>query len=106
MADEHALQGFFKAFLSLADYYELVPEIEMNHGYSHLFLFPKLKKYPDLSHSYLIELKYTKKEATDMEIETLRHEALGQIERDSQDRLLQAACEGTKLHKLIIVYAG
>lgn len=90
----------------MTDYYELVPELEMNHGYSDLFLFPKLKKYPEIAHSYLIELKYTKKEASSTEIEALCIEAVGQIEKYSQDRLLQAACGGTELHRLVIVYAG
>lgn len=103
---EHALQGFMKAFLSLADYYVLVPEIEMNHGYSDLFLFPNLQKYPDIAHSYLIELKYAKKEADDAQVAELRREAIEQLEKYSQDRLLIAACEYTVLHRLIILYSG
>lgn len=30
---EHNLQGFFKAYLALASYYLVQPELEMNYGY-------------------------------------------------------------------------
>lgn len=103
---EPALQGFMKAFLCLADFYTLAPEIEMNHGYSDLFLFPNLQRYPDIAHSYLIELKYAKKDAPDSEVAALRQEAIGQLAQYSQDRLLKAACKGTTLHQLIIIYCG
>ena len=34
---EHNLQGFFKAYLALASYYLVQPELEMNYGYCDIF---------------------------------------------------------------------
>lgn len=40
MEGERNLQGFFKAFLALASYYLVHPELEMNYGYCDFFLLP------------------------------------------------------------------
>lgn len=103
---EHALQGFFRAYLSIADYYLMMPELEMNHGYSDIFLIADLKKYPDMAHSYLLELKYAKQGASEAEVAKLRTDAVEQLEHYSHDRLLTVACEGTQLHRLVIVFRG
>jgi len=44
---EHNLQGFFKAYLALASYYLVQPELEMNYGYCDFFLLPDKSRYPD-----------------------------------------------------------
>mgnify|MGYP005930368043 CR=1 FL=1 len=103
---EHALQGFFRAFFSIADYYLMMPELEMNHGYSDILLIADRKKYPDIAHSYLLELKYAKQDASEAEVAKLRSDAVEQLERYSHDRLLAAACQGTQLHRLVIVFRG
>ncbi len=40
MEGERNLQGFLKAYLSLASYYLVEPELEMNYGYCDFFLLP------------------------------------------------------------------
>lgn len=103
---EHALQGFFRAYLAIADYYLMMPELEMNHGYSDICLFPDKKKYPEIAHSYLLELKYARKEASDAELDSLLARAKEQLEQYSADRMVQTWCQGTQLHRLIIIYRG
>ena len=66
---EHNLQGFFKAYLALASYYLVQPELEMNYGYCDFFLLPDKSRYPDTAHSYILELKYLPRTATDKELE-------------------------------------
>lgn len=61
---EHDLQGFFKAYLALSPLYLVRPEIELNYGYGDLLLLPDKARYPEVAHSYVIELKYLKAGAT------------------------------------------
>lgn len=57
MEGERNLQGFLKAYLALVSYYLVEPELEMNYGYCDFFLLPDKQRYPDIEHSYIIELK-------------------------------------------------
>ena len=91
---EHNLQGFFKAYLAL------------NYGYSDFLLLPDKRRYPDVAHSYILELKYVKPTATDAEVEEKSLEADGQLERYSRDKVVSRLCEGTQLHLLKVVFRG
>ena len=42
----------------------------MNYGYCDFFLLPDKKRYPDVKHSYILELKYATRTATDAELES------------------------------------
>lgn len=103
---ERSAQSFVKAYLSLADYYLVSPEVEMNHGYCDLFLLPHLQKYPDIAHSYLVELKYAPTNATEKYINDLKNEARNQLLKYSQDRVVKATCTGTTLHRIILLFKG
>ena len=48
MEGERNLQGFLKAYLALASYYLVEPELEMNYGYCDFFLLPDKQRYPDI----------------------------------------------------------
>ena len=61
---ERHLQGYLKAYLALASYYLVKPELEMNYGYCDFFLLPDKQRYPDVRHSYILELKYAARTAT------------------------------------------
>ena len=78
---ERNLQGFMNALLTLNPYYITCPEVELNHGYCDFFLMPDLSRYPDIRHSYIIELKYLPMTATDAEAEKQWNEAEEQIRR-------------------------
>ena len=103
---EHNLQGFFKAYLALNPFYLVEPEIELNYGYSDFLLLPDKRRYPDVAHSYILELKYLKQTATDAEVEEKSREADGQLQRYSQDKVVKCLCEGTQLHLLKVIFRG
>lgn len=106
MQGERSAQSFVKAYLSLADYYLVSPEVEMSHGYCDLFLLPHLSKYPDIAHSYLVELKYAPTDATEKHINDLKSDARDQLLKYSQDRVVKATCAGTTLHRIILLFKG
>jgi len=53
----------------MCTYYLVAPELELNHGYCDFFLLPDLGRYPMVAHSYIVELKYLKQDATETEAE-------------------------------------
>lgn len=106
MEGERNLQGFLKAYLSLANYYLLEPEMEMNYGYCDFFLLPDKQRYPDIEHSYLLELKYSPRTATDAELAAQAEEGRRQLIQYSQDRVAHRLSEGTTLHRLLLQFRG
>ena len=103
---EHNLQGFFKAYLALNTLYLVEPEIELNYGYGDFLLLPDKARYPEIAHSYILELKYLKPTATDAEVETKSLEADTQLQRYSNDKIVKKLCANTQLHLLKTVFRG
>ena len=97
---EHNLQGFFKAYLALNSLYLVEPEIELNYGFGDFLMLPDKERYPDIAHSYILELKYLKPTATDAEVEAKSKEADGQLLKYSKDKIVKRLCSGTQLHLL------
>lgn len=102
---ERNLQVFFLAYLSLNDYYYTAPEIEINHGYCDFFLLPNLTHY-QAEHSYIIELKYLPKKDYDAKAASQWNEAVEQINRYAVAPRVEALRQGTKMHKIIMQFAG
>ena len=116
---ERNLQGFFMAYLNLNDYYITAPELELNHGYCDFFLLPDLTHYAS-QHSYILELKVLSKkdfsaivegEFTEdgkpmTKAEKQWREALDQIHRYAEAPRVEALCQGTKLHLIIMQFEG
>lgn len=103
---EHHLQGFIKAYLALTNYYLLQPELEMNYGYCDFFLLPDKKHFPDISHSYILEVKYAPRTATEAELEAQAAAGRKQLEQYAQDQKALYMAEGTTLHKVLIQFKG
>ena len=103
---ERNLQGFLKAYLSLASYYLMEPELELNYGYCDFFLLPDKQRYPDVAHSYILELKYSSRTATDSELETQAEEGRRQLLQYSDDKVVRRIAEGTTLHRLLLQFRG
>lgn len=103
---ERNLQGFLKAYLALASYYLMEPELEMNYGYCDFFLLPDKQRYPDIAHSYILELKYAARTATDRELETQAEEGHRQLLQYSQDKVARRLVDGTKLHLVLLQFRG
>ena len=106
MEGERNLQGFLKAYLALASYYLVEPELEMNYGYCDFFLLPDKMRYSDIEHSYILELKYATRTATNAELEAQAEEGRQQLLRYSKDKVVQKLATGTPLHLLLIQFQG
>ena len=94
------------AFLTLNPYYLACPEVELNHGYCDFFLMPDLERYPDIRHSYIIELKYLPMTATQAEADKQWHEAVEQIRGYAQGQVVHRMIGKTQLHLLIAQLKG
>lgn len=103
---ERNLQGFLKAYLALASYYLVQPELEMNYGYCDFFLLPDKQRYPDVEHSYILELKYSPRTATAAELESQAEEGRRQLLQYSKDKIARKLAEGTTLHCLLLQFQG
>ena len=103
---ERNLQGFMNALLALNPYYLTCPEVELNHGYCDFFLMPDLHRYPDIRHSYIIELKYLPMKATETQAQEQWKEAEKQIKGYAQGRVVKTMIKGTTLHLIIAQIKG
>ena len=103
---EHNLQGFFKAYLALNNLYLVEPEIELNYGYSDFLLLPDKVRYPEIAHSYILELKYVPSTASDAQVAEKSQEADRQLTQYSQDKIVKRLCADTQLHLLKVVFRG
>lgn len=103
---ERNFQGFMSAFFSLNPYYLVAPEVELNHGYCDFFFLPDHRRYPEVAHSYIIELKYLKKDATDADAVKQWDEAVEQIKGYAQGKIVQQLLDGTSLHLLVVQIKG
>ena len=103
---ERNLQGFMNAYLTLTNYYQVAPEMEFSHGYCDFFLLPNYLTYPMVAHSYILELKYLKTDATEAEAAKQWEGAVEQIKTYAADRKLRSMLHGTQLHAIVIQIKG
>ncbi len=106
MEGERNLQGFINAYLTLNPYYLVAPEMELNHGYCDFFLMPDHSHYPMVAHSYILELKYLKTDASKEEAEKQWTEAEEQIRRYAEGPRVKQLAGQTQLHLLILQIKG
>ena len=59
----------------------------MNYGYCDFFLLPDKMRYSDIEHSYILELKYATRTATNAELEAQAEEGRQQLLRYSKIEL-------------------
>ncbi|MBQ7442953.1 MAG: PD-(D/E)XK nuclease domain-containing protein, partial [Bacteroidaceae bacterium] len=103
---ERNLQGFFTAYFSMYSFYLTAPELELAHGYCDFFLMPDLRRYPVVAHSYIIELKYLKPEATEAEAAAQWADAAAQVRHYATDAKLPQLCGPTQLHLVVAQFRG
>jgi hypothetical protein len=103
---ERNIQGFMNAYLTLNPYYLLAPEMELNHGYCDFFLMPDHIRYPMVRHSYIIELKYLKTDASPEEAKRQWGEAAEQIKGYAKAPMVTTMTADTELHLIIIQFRG
>ena len=95
---ERNFQGFMMCMFSLCSYYLMLPEVEMSHGYCDIFLMPDRIRYPEVAHSYIIELKYLTAKDSEATAEQQWTEAIDQVRRYTADRKVQQMTHDTELH--------
>ena len=103
---ERNLQGFMNALLTLNPFYLVCPEVELNHGFCDFFLLPDTVRYPDVRHSYIIELKYLPMTATEAQAEAQWQEAVEQIRGYAQGKQVRLLAGETELHLIIAQIKG
>ena len=87
-------------------YYRPISEKDTQEGYADIFLCPLLDIYSDMTHSYIVELKYAKSKDTDTHIQQLFKEAETQVNRYAQSEVVTSAVKTTQLHKIVVIYRG
>ena len=103
---ESFVHGFTLAMTAQIRFYRPISEADTQSGYVDIFLSPMLEIYPDMSHSYIIELKYARYKDPESRVEELRAEAIAQTNRYADTDRVKNAIGTTQLHKIVVVYKG
>ena len=111
---EFYVHGFTLAMTCLQKFYLPISEQdagvkslkgqEVSGGYADIYMQPRLDNYPDLEHSYLLELKYLPSSSSDAEVETARQTAISQLTRYAQGINIDDTKGHTQLHRLVLVW--
>lgn len=106
MDGEAHVKAFLLSYMGMNRYYITFPEYEMNYGFSDFYLQPDLASLPDLPYSYVIEIKYAKRDSDDSVLEQLLEEARGQLARYAASETVQRTKGDTQLRKIVVLYKG
>ncbi|MBR1474112.1 MAG: AAA family ATPase [Muribaculaceae bacterium] len=75
-------------------------------GYADIYMQPMLEIYPDIEHSFVLELKYVPGNATDAEVEQASRQAHDQLLRYERSVVIERTLGHTRLHRLVLVWRG
>ena len=100
------VHGFTLAMTCQNQFYRPISEKDTQEGYADIFLCPLLDIYSDMTHSYIVELKYAKAKDTDAHIQQLAEDAKAQVSRYAQSEVVTSAVKTTQLHKIVVIYRG
>ena len=113
---EAFVHGFTLSQTCLSNFYLPVSELDAGPrttingisvgGYADIYLQPMLGIYPDIEHSYLLELKYLPSNATDAEVAAARFTAIEQLTRYGESLDIARTVGHTTLHRLILLWRG
>lgn len=105
---EPLVNGFMRAYLTMHDGYMVAPELELNGRHCDYAFFPNRSLLCGLQpqHSYVIELKHSKKAATGAEIAAKHAGALTQLKAYSEHPQLAALAGGSPVHFLDVEFVG
>ena len=101
---ETFVHGFTLAMTCQNMYYRPISELDNQAGYADIFLRPLLENYPDMEHSFIVELKYCKSDATDEQVAKLREDAIAQVNRYADSEVVKTEVKTTRLHKVIVIF--
>ena len=103
---EAFVHGFTLALTSQCRFYRPISELDNQNGYADVFLRPRCEIYKDMEHSYIIELKYLKSQASKAEVEAAVSQAETQVCRYAETVNVNDNIGHTTLHKVYVVYRG
>ncbi len=103
---EFFVHGFTLAMTAQNRFYRPISEADTQAGYADIFLSPLLEIYPDMQHSYIVELKYAKYKDPESRVEELRQDGIAQANRYADTDTVKNAIGSTQLHKIVVVYKG
>ncbi len=104
---EKVIQTFLVAYLNISQYYIAHSEYEMGKGFVDIYMEPSTITYLQIRYSYIIELKYLKRDEYN---DTLVHNTLDaakeQLQRYTQAPRTPMSNRTTQLKRIALVYAG
>ncbi len=105
---EAYVHGFTLAQTCMSRLYLPVSELDsgVDGGYADIYLQPMLGIYPEISHSYVLELKYLRSSATQADVARATAQAREQLLRYADSEVVRRTHEPTRLHRLVIVWHG
>jgi len=103
---EGSPQLFLLSLLNMSPYYFTIPEEEINGMYCDLFMTPNKHSFSNLRHSYIIELKNIKTNATQAELDAKWQEACEQVKRYAETDDSKKLAQGTLLHPIVMIFKG
>ena len=106
IAGEIRIQGYMQAEFGHLSYYLAKGEFELGGGFCDFLLFPERIYHGDVPHSYIIELKASKEDATDAELAAKAEEGIAQLRKYAADPLVPELARGTQLHVILFQFKG
>ena len=103
---EAFVHGYTPALTSQCRFYRPISELDNQNGYADVFLCPRYEIFTDMEHSYIIELKYLKSQATEAEVKAAIQQAQDQVCRYAETMNANERIGQTALHKVYVVYRG
>ena len=103
---EAFVHGFTLALTSQCRFYRPISELDNQNGYADVFLRPRCEIYRDMEHSYIIELKYLRGNASESEVNAAVKQAEAQVCRYAETVNVSDNIGHTTLHKVYVVYRG
>ena len=103
---EAHIKGFLLAYLGLTKGSIIFPEHESSKGYADFYMMPDLVRQPEIAYSYIVEVKYARRNATDAEIASLKAQAAEQLHRYAADEKVQKTKGNTELRLITLIFRG
>ena len=103
---EAFVHGYTLALTSQCRFYRPISELDNQGGYADIFLRPLHEIFTDMEHSYIIELKYLKSQASETEVQAAVEQAKAQVCRYADTVNVNEHIATTRLHKVYVVYRG
>ena len=105
---EAFVHGFTPATTCRSHLYMPHSELDtgIGRGYADIYLEPLIGLFPDIEHSFIIELKWCRSDASDAEVQAVRRDGVEQALRYSESEVVTRTKGNTRLHCLVIVWRG